>query len=141
MKNCLFATFIAVTTLVGCQHPNVGTTVESPKPDISHNARASLDWNGVYSGIVPCEDCSGTKLWLELKANGQYSMSRSYIDKMSITVMEEGSLVWNTKGNTINVDDYRFFVAENKLFLVDQSGERVLDKNGNSYVLSKDAMK
>ncbi|WP_299689460.1 copper resistance protein NlpE N-terminal domain-containing protein [uncultured Vibrio sp.] len=144
-KYSLAALMIAATALVGCQD-NTSETQPAPsveqaaqeQVDAAHSARSALDWNGMYRGMVPCSDCAGTNLLLELKSDGQYSFSRSYVDKMSATVMVEGELVWNDSGNTIQVDEYRFFVGENQLWLVDQAEERLTDEQGKAYTLTKE---
>lgn len=144
MKKMLCVVFMASAALVGCQDKDaepVKTADTTPVvAEVAHNARTSLDWNGIYQGTVPCEDCAGTNLLLELKMDGQYSLGRSYVDKMSATVMEEGSVTWNDAGNTIQVGEYRFFVAENQLFLVDQNEQRMTDEKGSAYDLAKTQM-
>ncbi|MGP8304899.1 copper resistance protein NlpE N-terminal domain-containing protein [Vibrio sp. YIC-376] len=104
----------------------------------NYNARDSIDWNGIYKGIVPCEDCSATHLLVELKNDGHYSLGRSYFDKMSATVMEEGGINWNEAGSILQIGEYRFLVEENKLFLVDQDEKSKMDGKGKPYVLNKE---
>lgn len=161
MKKYSLAALMAVAVLAGCQDQNevqpgsadqsaaveqttpieTSTATPAKEPlDTAHSARTSLDWNGLYKGSVPCDDCAGTNLLLELKMDGQYSLGRSYEDKMSATVMEEGSISWNEVGNTVEIEEFYFFVAENQLFLVDQEGQRIVDEEGNPYTLSKAVM-
>ncbi len=104
----------------------------------NRSAQQSLDWSGIYKGNVPCEDCAVTNLLLELKSEGQYSLSRSYIDKMSAAVMEEGEIIWSEVGNAIQVGEYRFTVEEHKLSLLDHDGSLKVDIEGNPYVLAKE---
>ncbi|WP_299142879.1 copper resistance protein NlpE [uncultured Vibrio sp.] len=144
MKKTLCIVLMAAAVLVGCKNKGaeqMQTTDATPVMiEAGHNARTSLDWNGIYQGTVPCEDCSGTDLLLELKIDGQYLLGRSYVDKMSTTVMEEGSINWNDAGNTVQVGEYHFFVAENQLFLVSKDELRMMDEEGNPYALAKTEM-
>lgn len=144
MKKTLCVVLMAAAALVGCQDKEaeqMQTTDTAPVvADAAHSARTSLDWDGIYQGTVPCEDCAGTDLLLDLKMDGQYSLGRSYVDKMSATVMEEGTISWNDAGNTVQVGEYRFFVAENQLFLVGQDEQRMTDAEGNPYALAKTQM-
>lgn len=144
MKKTLSVVLMATAALMGCQDKDAEVVQPAETAQVvveaAHSARTSLDWNGIYQGTVPCEDCAGTDLLLELKMDGQYSMGRSYVDKMSATVMEEGAIAWNDAGNTVQVGEYRFFVAENQLFLVDQDDQRMMDEEGNSYALAKAQM-
>lgn len=144
MKQMLCVVLIAAAALTGCQdkdaEPVKSADPVSVEADVAHSARTSLDWNGIYKGTVPCEDCTGTDLLLELKMDGQYSLGRSYVDKMSATVMEDGTITWNEAGNMVQVGEYRFFVAENKLFLVGEDEQRMMDENSVPYVLEKTQM-
>ncbi|WP_428776021.1 copper resistance protein NlpE [Vibrio sp.] len=106
--------------------------------DAAHNARNSLDWNGIYKGSVPCADCAGTQLLVELNADGNYLLSRSYTDKVSAAVMEEGQFTWNDTNSIIQVGEYHFFVGENVLILVDQDGKRIEDDQMQQFVLTKE---
>ena len=66
----LLAVFLIAcgAVLTGCGSSN---TVAGPDETTSINAadtaRTSLDWNGIYKGTVPCADCEGTDVFLELK--------------------------------------------------------------------------
>ena len=117
----LLAVFLIAcgAVLTGCGSSN---TVAGPDETTSINAadtaRTSLDWNGIYKGTVPCADCEGTDVFLELKHDGTYMQSLSYIGKMSATVMDEGEISWNAAGNEITIKEMRYFVAENRLVLV-----------------------
>ncbi|WP_299142973.1 copper resistance protein NlpE [uncultured Vibrio sp.] len=141
MKKTLYVVLMAAAALAGCQNKDAeqGQTIDTTPVmvEAAHSARTSLDWNGIYQGTVPCEDCAGTDLLLELKVDGQYSLGRSYVDKMSATVMEEGAINWNDAGNTVQVGEYHFFVAENQLFLVSKDEQRLMDEEGNPYTLAK----
>ncbi|MGC9459809.1 copper resistance protein NlpE [Vibrio genomosp. F10] len=142
-KNSLVA-LMAVVALAGCQDQNAENEAAAVEPTVmeavADSAHTALDWNGIYKGSVPCDDCAATDLLLELKMDGQYSLGRSYVDKMSATVMEEGEVIWNEAGNTVQVGEYRFFVAENQLFLVDQDEKRLMDEEGQPYALSIEMM-
>jgi uncharacterized lipoprotein NlpE involved in copper resistance len=142
-KSIIAVIAVAVTALAGCQNTNTAQqSVDKGQVEVvdAHSAKISLDWNGIYQGVVPCEDCAGTNLWLELKMDGQYSLARSYIDKMSATVIEEGAFTWNEAGNSVQVGEYRFFVGENQLFLLDDTNERLKDEQGQFYKLMKAPM-
>ncbi|WP_354623122.1 copper resistance protein NlpE N-terminal domain-containing protein [Psychromonas sp. MME2] len=141
MKSIYRLVFIASLSLVGCQQKESDTqaiashNAAAEIPD-THSARTSLDWNGIYKGNVPCDDCEGIELFVELKQDGTYMLSKSYLGKMSAAVMQEGPIVWD--GNIIAVDDLLFLVGENQLFLVDQQGTRIVDQAGSAYSLHKE---
>ena len=55
-----------------------GLTV-SQASEAQHNSRNSLDWDGIYSGILPCADCEGIKTDIQLHKDGTYRMARKYL--------------------------------------------------------------
>jgi len=125
MKVFSLLSLVCCAVLTGCGIPDTvkeqdNTTAIEVSAD---TARTSLDWNGIYKGTVPCSDCEGTQVLLELKQDGTYMQSFSYIGKVSATVMDEGNIAWNTAGNEITINDMRYFVAENHLILLDANTE------------------
>ncbi|ELR66269.1 Lipoprotein [Photobacterium marinum] len=110
--------------------------------DNAHNARNSLDWNGVYHGILPCADCSGIETTLELRFDGTYMLNEKYLGKKDGEFKTEGKFNWNAAGNAIAVpsdseDAVRYFVAENQLFRLDKDGLRVTGELADAYTLKK----
>lgn len=75
MKKSLLAIALMSTLLVACnKHENkTETTSDASTPvqtseassavavDTEHTAENSLDWNGKYTGTLPCADCEGIK--------------------------------------------------------------------------------
>lgn len=107
-----------------------------------HNARNSLDWFGVYRGILPCADCEGIETEVELRRDHTYTIRRHYIGKDAERVFENsGDFVWNDAGNTVifqNLDPPNsFFVAENYLIHLDIAGERITGDLAELYILRK----
>ena len=49
----------------------------------SHTSDMSLDWAGVYEGVLPCADCDGIETTLELKKDHTYVATYKYIGKPS----------------------------------------------------------
>lgn len=128
--------------LMGCQdNDNILKISPSPAvvtPDSAHGAQNSLDWNGIYKGLVPCEDCSGTELFVELKADHTYLLSRNHLEKVSMTVMEEGTITW--KDNVVTIEDMHFLVGENTLVLLDSNSKPRLNEEGVAYTLKKESL-
>ncbi|ELR8704374.1 copper resistance protein NlpE N-terminal domain-containing protein [Vibrio vulnificus] len=140
----IFPLFVLSGTMVlfGCnstekneqvvENDNTSTKIEQTLPQ-----SIPSEWVGVYKGLIPCDDCAGVNLFLELLPQNGYSLSRSYVDKMSISVMEEGTVVYEQGSRVIKVADMSFFVAENQLILVDESHNRVIGDNVDFYSLEK----
>ena len=117
-----------------------------------HNAQNSLDWQGTYSGVLPCADCEGIETELKLNNDQTYSLTSKYLDgENSGTDTLTGTFIW--KGNNVQLErkikDIRpdvFKVEENQVKQLDLEGKEVtgelanasiLKKNGNSEVEDK----
>ena len=116
--------------------------ITQPIADSAHSARNALDWNGTYTGILPCADCEGIKTELVVKQDGTFNLTEVYLGKEDGTFEYEGSFNWNNAGNTIalpgaGADVVQFFVGENQLFRLDKEGNRVEGDLASHYVLRK----
>ncbi|MGF1735817.1 copper resistance protein NlpE N-terminal domain-containing protein [Photobacterium satsumensis] len=116
--------------------------VAQPVADPDHSSRNALDWDGTYTGILPCADCEGIKTELVVKKDGTFILTEVYLGKEGNAFEYEGSFNWNTAGNTIALpgagdDAVQYFVGENQLFRLDREGNRVEGDLASHYVLRK----
>ena len=44
------------------------------KPVDLHTRQNSLDWAGVYEGVLPCANCPGVRTRLTLQRDGSYQL-------------------------------------------------------------------
>lgn len=107
------------------------------------NSSNSLDWQGIYKGIVPCADCEGIETNLLLNKDLTYSLKTKYLGKNGTTVNEKnGSFLWNKDGTIITLDGIKnppsqYLVGENKLIQLDMSGNRITGALAEKYQLKK----
>jgi heat shock protein HslJ len=91
-----------------------------------HTSQNSLDWAGVYEGLLPCADCPGVKTRLTLKRDGSYELSTQYLDRQVAPRTVHGRFSWNAGGNAIALDanggGQRFAVGEGRLSQLDRDG-------------------
>ncbi|NCO73960.1 MAG: META domain-containing protein [Cyanobacteria bacterium] len=120
--------------------------MESDKPTMIENmgdtSANSLDWNGVYQGIIPCASCEGIKTTLTLNEDLSYVLSTQYLGKSEEVFEVKGTFKWNKEGNTITLDGVKdapnqFFVGENTLIQLDISGNRISGDLAEKYMLNK----
>ncbi|PSW20813.1 copper resistance protein NlpE [Photobacterium sanctipauli] len=116
--------------------------VEQPIADTAHNARNALDWNGTYTGILPCASCEGIRTELNIQTDGTFTLTEVYLGEENGTFEQEGTFNWNSAGNTIALVGGRdsavqYFVAENQLFRLDREGNRITGDLAEHYVLKK----
>ena len=69
----------------------------------SHSSQNSLDWYGVYSGVIPCADCEGIEVRIALKRDGSFTRNLRYLGKEQNGFSDEGKLIWDESGNKITL--------------------------------------
>ncbi|MCF1752899.1 copper resistance protein NlpE [Mariniradius sediminis] len=107
-----------------------------------HNAVTSLDFMGIYEGVLPCADCEGIQTVIELGVGNSYVKKVTYLGKENSEVIEtQGTFSWNDEGNTITLDSEpapnQYFVGENVLFHLDMDGNRITGDLADKYRLNK----
>lgn len=106
-----------------------------------HTSENSLDWAGVYRGVVPCADCPGIETTLRLAADHTYELSMKYLGRSTAPVSSSGSFEWRQDGRAIMLKTDtgpRFYrVEENRLRQLDTRGEPIKSALADKYVLHK----
>lgn len=103
-----------------------------PPPDAGvvdmHNSQNSLDWSGVYEGIVACQDCPGTQMRLMLGQDGSFELSRRALIRGATPATAKGGFTWQPDGNTIVLDAsggaQGFAVGEGRVIVLNSDGSR-----------------
>ncbi|MFN3801816.1 copper resistance protein NlpE [Belliella pelovolcani] len=118
-------------------------TGEMPEDFIDHHtAMNSLDFMGIYKGVLPCADCEGIETIIELGSGNSYVKKVIYLGKGDQKVIESGgTFTWNDDGNTITLNEEdvpnQYFVGENVLFHLDVDGNRIEGELASKYRLEK----
>ena len=130
--------------VLGCVQKKQQTDPEAPQsiPN-GHTSQNSLDWNGTYSGVLPCASCEGIETSLTLNEDDSYSLRMTYLGEDALNRYDaEGSFSWNEAGNTITLENEeapnQYFVGENYIAKLDSNGHRVTGDLANRYILQKD---
>jgi uncharacterized lipoprotein NlpE involved in copper resistance len=143
------ALLVATSILQGCQSKTnqnelvVDDSVFEQEEVIDdHNANNSLDYLGIYKGVLPCADCEGMETIIELGSGNSYSKKITYLGKQNQNVVEiSGTFTWNDAGNTITLinegSPNQYFVGENVLFHLDMEGNRITGDLEKNYQLIK----
>jgi len=109
---------------------------------VADNSRNALDWPGSYHGLLPCADCEGIETTVVLEADGSYQRNLVYRGESAEPVQQSGRFSWNTEGSvvTLSLPDggvQRYQVGENRLFHLDQAGDRIGGDLEPQYLLRK----
>lgn len=118
-------------------------TEETVVPDASSTSENSLDYEGTYTGIIPCADCEGIKTTLVLFYDDTYMKNVRYLGKEDKGTTYEGDYTWNDKGSAITIyssngDTQMYQVGENVLFHLNRDGERITGDLAEKYMLPRD---
>jgi heat shock protein HslJ len=131
--------------LAGCAtEEKAQKTTQTVLPTSSDNSQTSLDWPGIYHGILPCGDCEGIKTELKLNKDESYELYTLYKGKSEEVFTEKGSFAWNNTGIAVTLTSQdgksavsKYQVGENQLFKLDKDGKRIQGELANMYVLKK----
>ncbi|MGY0390957.1 copper resistance protein NlpE N-terminal domain-containing protein [Bizionia sp. KMM 8389] len=109
------------------------------KMDVS-SSQNSLDWKGTYMGVLPCADCEGIKTTIQLQEDLTYKKTSEYLGKDATVFEDTGYYKWLEGGQNILLSDENettYQVGENKLTLLDQSGDPITGELADKYILQK----
>lgn len=152
MNKTLIATLLTTCALAACSKPTQNAEVNTATPeakvassaeiDSAHNAQNSLDWAGDYQGILPCADCEGIKTLLVLNADSTYHLTETYLGKGDNNPFNsKGQFSFDNSGSVItldkNGDQRKYFIAENRLYALDQDGKKIEGNLAEHYILNK----
>lgn len=118
------------------------STAVSTRSAMMDNSRNSLDWEGTYSGTIPCADCEGIEVQLNINNDLTYYKISAYLGKDDSSFTESGTFVWSEDGGSIALEGnpegaQKYLVGENVLFLLDQDGNRINGDFEEMYQLKK----
>jgi uncharacterized lipoprotein NlpE involved in copper resistance len=109
--------------------------------DRAHNSQNSVEWQGVYTGVIPCADCEGINVLITLNNDNTYQMNYSYIGKEEGNEQFSGTFTWTEDGGAVVFSDktvpYYYQVGENKLIQYDMEGKLITGEFADMYVLTK----
>lgn len=119
--------FIVIALLAACSGEK-----PQPPPDAGvvdmHNSQNSLDWSGVYEGIVACQACPATQMRLTLGQDGRFELSRRALVRGAAPATATGQFTWQPDGNTIVLDasggGQGFAVGEGRVIVLNSDGSR-----------------
>lgn len=111
-------------------------------PDPAHNSKISLDWDGLYQGVLPCADCESIETSLTLHSNSTYKLVNRYLGKEELDYsFSYGSFSWDRTGSIITLINEdkpnQYFVGENHLIKLDINGQRISGALADHYRLEK----
>lgn len=93
-----------------------------------HTSQNSLDWSGVYEGIVACQGCPGTQTRLTLGQDGSFELTRRSLVRGATAETVKGQFTWQPDGNSIVLDasggGQGFAIGEGRVIVLNSDGSR-----------------
>jgi uncharacterized lipoprotein NlpE involved in copper resistance len=132
-------------TIENIDKKETGINMKEPGYNEAHTSRNSLDWEGIYTGVLPSDDCEGIDTSISLNKDQTYLLKLRYLgtpEKESKEIISEGKFTWDENGNNITLerakDGFRKFkVGENFLMPLDKNAKEIEGISGNNYKLFK----
>ncbi|MGD9931289.1 MAG: copper resistance protein NlpE N-terminal domain-containing protein [Mangrovibacterium sp.] len=146
MKRQFFLMTLVGLAFAGCQAQTKLSRTETGESGLEmHHSQNSLDWAGVYRGVVPCADCEGIQTELVLSTDMTYQLATRYRGKDQTVFRSEGTFSWDETGSTVMLNDARrpgettrYKVGEQVLIQLDRQGDVIQGPLANHYRLTKD---
>jgi len=145
LPNILFAFISILVTVEACapyaQADGGSQAAQIPKGD---NSRTSLDWPGIYTGTLPCADCEGINVNLQIAANLSYTLRSKYLGKSDSVYTSGGTFRCHEEGNKLTLmpsdkaaTQSTYFVGENTLTQLDANAQKITGALAEKYILRK----
>ncbi len=138
IRSFIFAAAVGLVFLVG------GCKTASKQAANMHNSQNSLDWAGVYTGIVPCADCDGIETVVIIHKDLSFRVQTKYIGKSIEVFDKRGTFVWDKTGRMVELIGIpagtmptRYQVGVNRLIQLDLAGNIIKGDLASRYVLKK----
>jgi copper homeostasis protein (lipoprotein) len=133
---------LSAAVLLSCKPHSLRN--ETSGTDSEHTSQNSLDWDGAYRGVLPCDDCEGIQTTVMLGKNADYKIKAKHLRKPDSVFEYSGKFSWSKEGNTIalngsgNNPPILFFVGENTLTQLDKNGNKITGESPDNYILTKE---
>ncbi|MDR1653963.1 MAG: copper resistance protein NlpE [Prevotellaceae bacterium] len=146
MKRVFFAVMIAALTLGMYSCKPQSKSEQYIDSDIIHNSRNSINWQGTYTGTLPCADCTGIQTAITL-SDSTYVLETVYLGKSKKVFRESAKFFWDADGSKItlaNADNAapinrQYIVGEGTLTQLDNEGNSVEGEHAEMYILHKNS--
>jgi uncharacterized lipoprotein NlpE involved in copper resistance len=121
----------------------VNAIAEASKAIINPDQTSQQNWQGTYSGIMPCADCDGVETVLTLNQDETYQLTETYIGKENGVIESTGAVQWDEAGITITLvndngaDPVKYSLNNDQLTKLDLEGAPLSGDFASLYQLTK----
>lgn len=103
----------------------------------------SLAYRGTYRGVIPCADCNGIRMEVELKVDNTYRLVQTYVGKGDEKPVEKtGTYAWTRADSLVTLSGItdqpnQFLASKGTLTQLDMDGTKPIGKMAKRYILSR----
>lgn len=100
-------------------------------------------YQGTYKGTLPCADCLGIRMEIDLRKDSTYQLKTTYLGKGDEKpLLKEGTYSWNKSDSLITLigvtdQPNKYQVGSNSISQLDMDGTKVLGLSAKRYILRK----
>lgn len=144
MKSKIILSLVLATSLMfSCNLKQKSSGTQQPD---MHTSQISLNWDGIYYGLIPCASCPGIEVFLTINSDNSYEMTEVYLESGDEEgVKSSGTFKWSEDGSSIelinNDNDKesirKYKVEENRLRQLDTDGNIIEGDLASNYLLFK----
>ncbi|MDO5667019.1 MAG: copper resistance protein NlpE [Alcaligenaceae bacterium] len=109
-----------------------GQSIGDPTPQV-------VDWDGRWSGVIPCDNCPGIEVDLTFNNDGSYRLREAKLESLEAPSLSEGTVSWEESTRILTLTSSS---NDTKQLLFAEGGAVYLDEQGNplpDYQLNKQA--
>lgn len=121
----------------------VNAIAEASKTIVNSTETSAQNWQGTYTGIMPCADCDGVETVLTLNQDETYQLTETYIGKENGVIESTGAVQWDETGTTITLvndngaDPVKYSLTNDQLTKLDRDGAPISGDFASVYQLTK----
>ena len=138
-QNIILVLLILFVGLASCK--STQKTQTNKVNTTGDNSMNSVDWPGIYQGVLPCADCEGIQTQIVLNKDLSYLLDIRYNGKDEKIYQTKGTFTWDENGSKITLDSpdkQIYLVGENKLLVIDKNGNRITGDLAGKYIIEKE---
>ena len=138
----IFSITVMVFFMESCRSASERKNLAGKEVATGVNSMNSLDWEGFYTGTVPCASCQGIQTTIKLARDNSYILRTKYLGTDDEGQEKTGKFVWNKAGTTVTLQGIengpsQYLVDGERLFQLDMQGKRITSSLADQYMLKK----
>lgn len=140
LKNIFSPLVLLLLFSIGCQNKKALKSKEAKTSKTivdTHDSEFSIDWDGTYFGMLPCESCLGISRMITLHNDGTFIEMTEHLNSGQKPIVKEGQFQWNENKRVIACNENFYLVGEDVLYFLQKGSGTKQDKLDKKPMLYK----